>query len=267
MFKNDGMWQVVGIIRTQDGQTVNAWISDIRPVKPRGTVIFTVDDVAPEGLLMNRILEHYGWRSTMFVSTGLVGGEGIGWEQIATEAARGHIVACHGHDHSLQWGSASVAAITADLQTALDLLRSHGYGSTCQYLATPYGQTGPNARQVARSLVKCMRLTGPAGPRCSGLPGRDPFVNLQPTSLYDANLSNVEDAIDAADSYGALLIIMGHKVCVGSATTIVSPWAFDALCQYIRAKTNLVVTDLHTFWQNEMENVRAPNATLGGITL
>jgi len=119
---------------------------------PAKTAAITIDD-GYRSVWDNAVplLEKYGYRATIFVSTGYVGGGGyMSWEQINSLEAKGFEIGNHSHAHAyfVNKPKGEIAdAFEQDLKTSHDQFQKH-LGRVPDLYAYPFGEYTPEMMSV-----------------------------------------------------------------------------------------------------------------------
>jgi peptidoglycan/xylan/chitin deacetylase (PgdA/CDA1 family) len=106
------------------------------------------------------VLDHFGFRATVFVTTGWLRDAGpyaagsppgrmLTWRQAAEVAAAGVEIGAHGHSHA-QLDQLADAALRAELRLSRDLLQDR-LGRAVPTMAYPYGYSSARVRREARA--------------------------------------------------------------------------------------------------------------------
>jgi len=199
----------------------------------RPVVSFTFDDV-PSSVMETALpmLELEGWRSTLYVATGLMGtinhhGRMMTANEICRVARDGHEIGGHGHDH-MNYAVAELDDVVRDVNTSHGIFDAMGVDIPRSF-AWPYGEVGAPVKAMLAERYETLR-----GTRQITHTRHADFNQLAGMRLFSGDyLDNVHAALDRLETRPGWLILFGHDVRQNASEWGCTPAEFQAVVDHV----------------------------------
>jgi len=200
-----------------------------------GVVCWSADDVPRSFLdLAIPVIEGYGWRTTLNITTTLTAGSPvhISMSDLADLMRRGHEVWGHTATH-VNLATADEATRNRELRESSKFFRNRGIDSAARCLVWPYLEESAAAAAAAKAAGYIM-ARGYRGRMMSPLaPLVEPY-NLPAVSTEVENSWRIDTAINRAAELGLMTILYMHNAVPGGAASNTYPGSTSFYVDHLR---------------------------------
>ena len=222
----------------------------------RPVVSITFDDV-PDSVARNALprLEALGWRSTLYVATGLMGRENHLGRMMDADAIRaahgeGHEIAAHTHAH-LDMSKLSPEAQIADYDRFDRAFRDLGLPAPRSF-AWPYGECTPVGKRLASTRYRSLRGIAPRIHR-----SRVDLNQVGSVPMFHGRMRRVRTALDRIGRKPGWVTLFSHDVRDDPSPWGMTPDELDRVIDWIARSGAIVLPVGDMVSQTEAAHARA----------